>query len=78
MNSIHISEKIFSPIRTARDLADHVRRVQETSFEHPVIMDPSGFIVDGWHRVTKALLEGRDTIPAVRFKEMPAWEYTDT
>jgi ParB-like chromosome segregation protein Spo0J len=51
--------------------------VQETSFEHPVIMDPSGFIVDGWHRVTKALLEGRDTIPAVRFKEMPAWEYTD-
>lgn len=70
-----ISPAVFRPITTARDLADHVKRVQDTSLDYPIIMDRDGFIMDGWHRVVKALVEGRETIKAVRFDETPSPEF---
>jgi hypothetical protein len=52
-----------------------VKRVQDTSLDYPIIMDRDGFIMDGWHRVVKALVEGRETIKAVRFDETPSPEF---
>lgn len=72
--AIHIGEKVFSESRTARAIAEHVKRVNETDLKYPIILDPDGFIVDGWHRVVKALLEERETIKAVRLEEMPAYD----
>jgi hypothetical protein len=68
---IYIGQKVFDESRTARDIAEHIKRVNETSLEYPVLMDPDGFIMDGWHRVIKAMVEGRETIKAVRFETMP-------
>ena len=68
---IFIGEKVFAESRTARSIAEHVKRVNETSLDHPILLDPDGFIMDGWHRVVKALVEGRETIKAVRFTKMP-------
>lgn len=68
---IFIGSNIFSESRTARAIAEHVKRVNETSLEYPILLDPDGFIVDGWHRVVKALVEGVETIKAVRFEVMP-------
>jgi len=70
-----ISTPIFDPIENARWLADHVKRVNETNLDYPVIMDADGMIMDGWHRVVKALVEGRDTIKAVRFEKTPSPDY---
>lgn len=75
--AIYIGSKVFKESRTARDIAEHVKRVNETSFEYPVILDPDGFIMDGWHRVVKALVEGRETIKAVRFETLPYREYEE-
>ena len=74
---IYIGAKVFNESRTARAIAEHVKRVRETDLEHPVILDPDGFIMDGWHRVCKALVEGRETIKAVRFETLPVWEYQE-
>ena len=68
---ICISPKVFKESRTARDIAEHVKRVKETSLEYPILLDPDGFIMDGWHRVVKALSEGVETIKAVRFEVLP-------
>ena len=54
-----------------------MKRVQETDLDHPLILDEEGFIMDGWHRVAKALLEGRETIKAVRFETTPAPDYLE-
>jgi len=72
-----IGFEIWSPITTAKVLAEHMKRVQETDMNFPVIMDDEGFIMDGWHRVTKALLEGRATIKAVRFDKTPSCDYVE-
>lgn len=70
-----ISAQIFDPIEDARALAEHVKRVNETNLDYPVIMNADGMIMDGWHRVVKALVEGRETIRAVRFEKTPSPDY---
>lgn len=74
---IFIGEKIFSESRTARAIAEHVKRVNETSLEYPILLDPDGFIMDGWHRVIKALVNGEETIKAVRFIDMPCCDFRE-
>lgn len=49
----------------------HMKRCMATNLEYPVILDDRGFICDGWHRVAKAIVEGRRTVDALRLKYMP-------
>lgn len=48
------------------------KRVTDCSLDYPIILDDKGIIADGYHRVCKAILEGRETIKAIRLLEMPA------
>lgn len=63
-------------IHTMKDFVGHMMRVMEVDLSYPIILDDEGFIMDGRHRVAKALLEGRTTIRAVRFDETPDWDFT--
>ena len=56
---------------TIREIAEHCRRINETEPHYPVIINDNGQLMDGGHRLARALLEGRKTVKAVRFKEMP-------
>lgn len=49
-----------------------VKRVNECSLDYPIILDSDGRIADGYHRVCKAILEGKETIKAIRLEQMPA------
>lgn len=51
------------------------KRVDKCSLDYPIILDDHGVIADGYHRVCKAILEGRETIKAIRLLEMPAPDY---
>ncbi len=59
------------------DLLEHMRLVQQTDFQHPIILCADGRVMDGMHRVVRAVLENRDTIEAVRFATTPKPDYTD-
>ena len=56
---------------TIRQVAEHCRRINETDPRIPVIINDNGRLMDGGHRLARALLEGRKTVKAVRFNEMP-------
>lgn len=58
------------------ELSEHVKRVVESGDE-PIIMSDRGEIMDGWHRITRALVEGRETVKAVRFTETPYREFVE-
>lgn len=58
------------------EFVGHMKRVMEVDLNYPIILDDEGFIMDGRHRVAKALLEGRTTITAVRFDETPPYDFT--
>jgi len=57
---------------TWRNLIAHMRLIEEAELAYPIILSADGAVMDGMHRVAKAVLQGRDTIDAVRFAEDPA------
>lgn len=67
---IDISHMPFSTTTFGQFLY-HLKRVNDTNLDYPVILDDEGVICDGWHRVAKAYLEGRPTVKAIRLLEMP-------
>jgi hypothetical protein len=62
---------------TCREIAEHVRLVNETDLAHPIILSADGRVMDGMHRVARAYVEGRAAISAVRFRETPAPDFVD-
>jgi len=59
-------------ITTLRDFVSNMQRVIDADLSYPIILDNDGYVMDGRHRLAKALLEGKKTIKAVRFDEMPS------
>ena len=56
---------------TLREMVMHMKAVQDANLRYPIILDEDGEIMDGRHRIMKALLLGKKTIKAVRFDENP-------
>ena len=56
---------------TVRRVVDHARKALDVDMDRPIILNVDGVVMDGAHRVVKALLEGRETIRGVQFTEMP-------
>lgn len=56
---------------TLRELVMHMKAVHDADLESPIILDEDGELMDGRHRLMKAMLTGRETIKAVRFDENP-------
>ena len=53
------------------DFIEHIKRVKAADLDFPIIISPNGVIVDGRHRLAKALLDGNNTIKVVQLEEMP-------
>ena len=62
---------------TVRKVVEHMRLVQEVDPSYPIILGADGRVMDGMHRVARALLEGRSTIEAVQFEVLPEPDYRD-
>ena len=56
---------------TVNDLITHMRLVHDVDPSYPVILGADGRVMDGMHRIVRAVLEGRATIRAVRFPVDP-------
>jgi hypothetical protein len=57
---------------TLRDMVMHAKAIQDADLDYPIIMDEDGEIMDGRHRLMKAMMLGKKTIKAVRFDENPS------
>jgi hypothetical protein len=62
-------------ILTCREVVDHARLMLDSDLAFPIILSSDGRIMDGMHRVCKALFENRTEIEAVRFVHDPAPNY---
>ena len=66
-----LDEPYWGEKMTCRHVAEHARFINEADLGYPVILSSDGRIMDGMHRVLKALLQGDSHIPAVRFSTDP-------
>ena len=60
---------------TCREVTVHARLIDEADLSFPVILSPDGRVMDGMHRVAKALLLGRAEVEAVRLRAEPEPDY---
>lgn len=55
-----------------REMVMHFKAVNNADLAKPIILDEDGELMDGRHRLMKAMLLGAETIKAVRFDENPS------
>ncbi|MGH3294819.1 MAG: hypothetical protein ACRDP7_23770 [Trebonia sp.] len=62
---------------TVRAVVAHARLMLDANLSFPVILGPDGRVMDGMHRIARAMLEGKSEVSAVRFPALPAPDYRD-
>ena len=60
---------------TCRQIAEHARLIRDCDLAFPIILSSDGRVMDGMHRICKALVEGLNDIEAVRFLQDPEPDY---
>lgn len=69
---IHITIPDFRwKIKNYRDFIRHMQQVNNADLKYPIILNDCGKIMDGFHRLAKALSLRKETIKAVRFDNTP-------
>jgi hypothetical protein len=56
---------------TCRSILEHLRLIEQADLTYPIILDANGRLMDGMHRVCKAIRSGATHIEAIRFPETP-------
>lgn len=57
---------------TLRDMVMHINAVHNADLDRPIILDEDGELMDGRHRLMRAMYLGLKTVKAVRFEENPS------
>ncbi len=66
LSSISLDDTKFITwkLKNVRDVITHYKRIEATDLSNPILVRPDGVIIDGYHRVIKALVEKRKWLPA--------------
>lgn len=62
---------------TVRKVVEHIHLIQNVDPKWPIILGPDDRVMDGMHRVARALLTGQSTIRAVRLSHLPEPDFRD-
>jgi hypothetical protein len=75
LNEIRWFSERMNKLPTCRAVAEHARDIYEADFRFPIILSPSGIVLDGMHRLCKAFLQGMEEIDAVQLPMMPPYRW---
>lgn len=73
LNQDHWFQSYDNP--TVLNVIKHFKRIISAELHYPIIISPTGRILDGIHRLAKAWLSQEITIDVVRLKELPESDY---
>ncbi len=62
---------------TVREIAEHFTLMNGADLDFPIILNVDGRLMDGMHRVAKALSQGLNSIKAIRFNYQPEPDFKD-
>lgn len=62
---------------SCRSVVEHCSLIVNADLSYPIILDQSGRVMDGMHRVCKALMQGASKIAVVQFESDPEPDYVD-
>jgi hypothetical protein len=62
---------------TVRRVVEHMKLIEGVDLSYPVILGPDGRVMDGMHRIARAVFEGQESVLAVQFETLPDPDYRD-
>jgi hypothetical protein len=62
---------------TWRNVVGHIALIEAADWKYPIILAANGDVMDGRHRIAKAMIEGKTTIEAVQFQSDPEPDFVD-
>lgn len=62
-------------VPTCRSILEHFTLIEEADLAYPIILGADGRVMDGMHRVCKAIRQGETHIDAVQFLQTPEPDY---
>ena len=65
------------PEPSVRRVIEHMRLVRDVDLSYPIVLGVDGRVMDGMHRIARAILDGHSTIRAVQFTVQPEPDYRD-
>ena len=75
VSSIRELDEPYWGSMTCREVAEHAHLINECDLRFPIILSSDGRVMDGMHRVLKAVIQGESQILAVRFAHDPEPDY---
>ena len=63
------------PPPACREIVEHTKLIEEAALQFPIILSADGRLMDGMHRVAKALPKMQSHIKAVQFRTDPEPDY---
>ena len=77
VNELHTNHWYFhdGAIPSPASMIEHMRLIDACDVKYPIILDAQGRVMDGMHRVCKAVLHQIERIPAVQFETDPEPDY---
>lgn len=66
-----LDETLNWQIKNVYDFFVHFQKVIQADLSVPLIVRSDGYVMDGWHRIIRALCEGRKELPQKRFIKDP-------
>jgi len=67
----HLDEMMWETHMNLQMFVNHAIRVDDANLWYPILIHPNGWVMDGYHRIAKAMKLGLESILAVRFVEEP-------
>ncbi len=64
-------------VPSGRSIAQHVQLIHKADLSYPVILTEGNRVMDGMHRIVKALTLGHKNIKAVNFETTPPPDFRD-
>lgn len=64
-----------SDLPTCRAVMAHAAQAAGVDLSYPILLCPDGRVIDGMHRVMKAVITGATTIPARKLAVLPPPDY---
>lgn len=62
---------VYPNIQSTKSYIRHILRVLDADLKYPIILSDDGSVMNGNHRIAKAIIENKESILAVRFEKNP-------
>ena len=71
IDHLDLTRSLWQRTDTFYHQAEHVARCMDADLKYPILIGPHGNIMDGSHRLVKAIALGKKNIAAIRLDSLP-------